>query len=361
MSLDPAVRAVIQKINKKQGAGTVILGSEIAEPLRETITSGSLNMDVALGGGWATNHWIEIIGHESAGKTMTVLKTIAANQRLDKDWTVVWFATEDFSESYAELLGVDLSRVIIENENTMETVYEHAKEFLDTRAIDCIVIDSLPGLVPAREENATMEDFQPGLAAFLTGKFFRMSNPSMKRSLTEPERPCTGFIINQWRNKITSYGDPRTTPGGMAKNFFFYQRVEVKRDEWIDNTRGDHCGLTIKMTNIKNKLARPGRIGMIDAYFAKGNGFNAGDYDLVKDAVSAGIAYDVITRPDRLHYEFDGQSWAGRPKMDAAIKDDEALQIRLRKAVMTAASSPLPPTEDSSDVKKAKKQVSSAE
>jgi recombination protein RecA len=191
-----------------------------------------------------------------------------------------------------------------------------------------------------------MEDFQPGLAAFLTGKFFRMSNPSMKRSLTEPERPCTGFIINQWRNKIGGYGDPRTTPGGMAKNFFFYQRVEVKRDEWIDNTRGDHCGLVIKVTNIKNKLARPGRIGMIDAYFAKGNGFNAGDYDLVKDMVSAGIAYDVIVRVDKLHYTFDGESWAGRPKMDAAIRDSEELQKKLRAAVLEAASAPLPPPDE---------------
>ena len=342
MSIDPAVKAVIREINKKH-AGIVVLGSEITEPVRETITSGSLSVDVALGGGWATNHWIEVVGHESAGKTMTVLKTIATNQRLDPNWTTVWFATEDFSESYAEMLGVDLSRVIIENENTMELVYEHAKAFLDTRAIDCIVIDSLPGLVPTREENATMEDFQPGLAAFLTGKFFRMSNPSMKRSLVETERPCTGFIINQWRNKIGGYGDPRTTPGGMAKNFFFYQRVEVKRDEWIDNTRGDHCGLVIKVTNIKNKLARPGRIGMIDAYFAKGNGFNAGDYDLVKDTISAAIAYEVITRIDRLNYGFDDKTWAGRPKLEAAIREDEELQKKLREAVMVAATAPLPP------------------
>jgi recombination protein RecA len=219
MALDPAIKAVMQKINKKQGAGTVILGSEITQPVRETITTGSLNLDVALGGGLATDHWNEIIGHESAGKSLLTFKLIAANQALDPKWTVVWFATEYFDESYAQMLGADLDRIIVENENTMEKVYEHCIEFLKTRAIDCIVIDSYPALVPAREEDATMEDFQPGLAAFLTGKFFRMSNPSMKRSLTEEERPVTGIIINQWREKIGSYGDPRTAPGGKRRTF----------------------------------------------------------------------------------------------------------------------------------------------
>lgn len=342
--VDAAVRAVMAKINKKSGAGTVILGSEIAQPLRETITSGSLNVDVALGGGWATNHWVEIVGHESSGKTLMVLKMIAANQKLDPNWTVIWFATEDFVDSYAQMMGCDLSRIVVENENTMEAVFEHTIEFLKTKAIDCIVIDSLPGLVPAREEDATMEDFQPGLAAFLTGKFFRKSNPSMKRSMTVEERPVTGFVINQWREKIGGYGDPRTTPGGKAKNFFFFQRVDVKRDEFIKNTKGEPIGQVIQVRNIKNKYSRPGRLGSIDAYIADGNGFRAGDFDLTKDMVSAAIAYDVITRPRKGYYAFAGTEWYGRPKLDDAIETDKALRIAIRKAVRKAASEPMPPT-----------------
>lgn len=330
------------KINKKSGAGTVILGSEIFQPLRETITSGSLSLDVALGGGWATNHWIEIVGHESVGKTLIVLKTIAANQKLNPNFTTVWFATEDFVDSYASMLGVDLSRIIVENENTMEAVYEHTIEFLDTRAIDCVVIDSYPGLVPAREEDATMEDNQPMLAAFLTGKFFRKSNPSMKRSLTEDERPVTGFVINQWREKMTTYGDPRTTPGGKAKNFFYFQRVDVRRKEFIKNTKSEPIGQVIEIVNLKNKYARPGRVGQIDAYISTGKGFKAGDYDTVKDVVSAAIAYDVIKREGARNYSFGGQTWAGRPKLDAAIKSDAKLRGRVRRAVMTATSAPLP-------------------
>lgn len=347
MPIDPQLRAVMQSINKKMGAGTVVLGSEIRTAVRETITSGSLSLDAALGGGWATNHWIEVMGHESVGKTLIVLKTIAANQMIDPNWTTVWFATEDFSESYAKKLGVDLDRVIVVDENGMEDVYEHTIEFLQKRVLDCIVIDSLPGLVPSREEDATMADFQPGLAAFLTGKFFRKSNPSMKRSLTdEEERPCTGFIINQWREKFTSYGDPRTSPGGKAKNFFFYQRVDVQKKGVISNTRDLPIGQSIEIRNLKNKLAPPGRIGAVDAYIADGKGFKAGDYDTVKDMVTAAIAYGTIVRTGKLDYSFGDQHWSGRPKLDAAIKADSKLQSLLRRAVLAAAAAPMPPTEE---------------
>ena len=287
MAIDPSVRTVMQRVNREH-PGSVILGSDIKEPLRQTITTGSLNLDAALGGGWATNHWIEIVGHESAGKTMLVLLTIAANQRLDPDWTVVWFATEDFVEVYAKMLGVDVSRVIVVNLNQLETVYQYCIDFLQTKSIDCIVIDSLPGLVPIREDDNTMSEFQPGLIAFLTGKFLRMSNPSMKRSLTEPERPCTGFIINQWREKIgVMHGDPRTTPGGKGKNFWFFQRVDVQRAAFIENTKKKAVGQTIRVKNIKNKHAPPRRDGEIDVYFADYRAFKAGDVDIVKDIVSA--------------------------------------------------------------------------
>lgn len=341
------------RINKRNGPGSVILGSQIAAPIRETITSGSLSLDAALGGGWATNHWAEIIGHESTGKTFLVLKAIAANQKLDPEFTTVWFATEDFSEQYAEMCGVDIDRVIIEPENQMETVYRDALEFLDTKGIDCLVIDSLPFLVPEREDEGDIVDFQPGLAAFLTGKFFRKSQGSIKRSLTEPERPCTGFIINGWREKIgVKYGDPRTAPGGKGKNFVFYQRVDLSRDEWIKNSKEDPVGQVMKIKNIKNKLARPGLVGYVDAYVTDYKGHKAGQFDLVKDSVDAAMAYGVIHKPDNLHHVFGDQTFNGRPKLDEAVKTDRALQRAIRKAVLAAAAAPMPPTEEAPRAKR---------
>jgi recombination protein RecA len=325
------------KINKKLGQDTLLLGSEIVVPEHETITSGSLNIDVALGGGWAVNHFIEIIGHESAGKTLLVLKTIAANQAIDPNWTTVWFAAEDFVEEYATMLGVDTSRVIVENETAMETVYEHTMDFLKTHGVDCVVIDSLPALVPLREEKGTMEDFQPGTGAILTNKFFRMSNQYMKRSLTSPDRPVTCFVINQWRSKIGGYGDPRTTNGGQGKNYACFQRVDIRRDEWIKNTRDQPIGQALKVTNIKNKYAPPHRIGTVDVYFAKGRGFEAGQYDLGKDAVSAGLAYHVIKLGGST-YTFRDYKWRGRIALEEAIAEDPELRDELREAVLYATT-----------------------
>lgn len=360
--MPPSLKAAIAQINKKK-PGTVILGSEIVTPLRETITSGSLSLDAALGGGWATGHWIEILGHESVGKTYLILKTIEANQKINPDFTTVWFATEDFSDQYAQMLGVDLDRVWVFNENEMEDVYEHAKEMLDTKEVDCIVIDSLPFLVPAREDDNTMEDFQPGLAAFLTGKFFRKSQGSIKRNLTdEAERVCTGFVINGWRNKIGGMGDPRVSPGGLAKNFVFYQRIDLQKpsDGVIKNTRDQPVGHTMRIKNIKNKYARPGLVGEVDAYVADYRGHKAGEFDLVKDSITAGIAYGVIEHPDNLHYTFAGQTFNGRPKLNEAVGEDRTLQKQLRKAVLTAAMAPIEIEEPPKPVKKAAKKKASS-
>lgn len=329
----------MQKINKKQGEGAVILGSEILHPKHPTITSGSLTVDVALGGGWATNHWIEIVGHESVGKTLMVLKTIAANQRIDKNWTTIWFATEDFSESYAEMLGVDLSRVIVENENAMETVYEHAKAFIETRAVDCIVIDSLPALIPIREMEGTMEDFQPGLSAFITGKFFRLSNQYTKRSLTVEERPVTGFAINQWHQKIGAYGNPNTTPNGVTKNFFFYQRIEIRRKEFIKNTKNEPIGQTLEIVNVKNKHAPPGRRGEVDAYIARGNGMKAGDFDTVKDITSAARAYGILEQSAGGYFVFREHRWRGFNAVEEAVAADSRLRDALFKTTIARAAS----------------------
>lgn len=325
----------MKSIQKKHGDHTVMVGSDIV-PNVDTITTGSLSFDAAMGGGWATNHWNEIIGHESAGKSMVVLKTIAANQALYKDWTTVWFASEDFHVPYAEMLGVDMSRLVVVEENLMQVVYASAIDFVDTREVDCIVIDSYPALVTEREDKGGMDEFQPGEAAVLTGKFLRKSNKTMKAPLNGVQRSLTGIIVNQWREKIGGYGDPRTSPGGKAKNFFYFQRAEVKRAEWINNTRDEHVGQTIKMTNIKNKLSPPGRVGLVDAYFDKGNGHQAGEYDLVKDTIAAAIAYEVIERSGRSTYTFAGKSWPNRPRLEDDIAEDEKVVADLRKEVLQA-------------------------
>lgn len=187
-----------------------------------------------------------------------------------------------------------------------------------------------------------MEDLQPGQAAFLTGKFFRMSSPKIKRSLIDPDdRPCTGLIINQWREKIgVMHGDPRTTPGGKAKNFYYFIRVEARRDEWIENTKKTRIGQAIKVRNIKNKTAPPGGVGLVDFYFADGNGHRAGSFDTLKEIVNVGIDMDVITRGGS-YYRWGGYQWQGREALVEALREDESLQKLISEDVMLKVAKPV--------------------
>ena len=123
-------------------------------------------------------------------------------------------------------------------------------------------------------------------------------------------RSLTGIIVNQCRDKITTYGDPRTSPGGKGKNFFYFQRAEVRREDWIDNTRDEHIGQTIKLTNHKNKLSPPGRVGMVDAYSPRAMALSP-VLRRVKDTIAAAIAYEVIEKTGQKKYVFGDKEWRG--------------------------------------------------
>lgn len=323
-----SIEAIISSITKKYGHGTIVKGSDVREEILRT-TTGILAFDLMLGGGWPANQWSEIIGSESSGKTALAYKTIASNQALDPDYTALWIAAEDFVPEYAASIGVDLDRLWVVENNVMEEVYDLIIRVLDNRAVDCIVIDSLPALVPSDEAEKTMEEFTMGLGARLTGKFLRKSGKAQKRSLIEEDRPCTGLIINQWRQKIgVTYGDPRTTPGGMAKNFHYFVRCEVARDEWI-TSKDEKVGQSIRAKTLKNKTYRPQQSAVVDFYFADALGFHLGEFDTVKDIVNIGIAIEAITRAGA-YYRYNGQQWQGKDALVMAVRADLDLQSELR-------------------------------
>ena len=320
-------------INKKHGANTIIKGSEMRQELPR-ITTGVLAFDLMLGGGWPVNQWSEIIGDESSGKTALVLKTIAANQALDPDWVVLWIAAEEFVPEYAQAIGLDLERIWIVETNIMEQAYDLITKALDNRAVDCIVVDSFPALIPNDENEKMMEEFTVGLGARLTSKFMKKSAKAQKRSMVNADRGCTGLMINQWREKIgVMYGDPRTTPGGKAKNYHYFTRVEVKRDEWIKE-KDEAFGQVIKARTLKNKTYRPQQTAQVDFYFADGStsGFKLGEFDTIKDIVNIAIAINAITRAGAF-YSFNGQKWQGKDAVLASVRED----LDLRNALTEVA------------------------
>lgn len=324
-----SLTSIISSIKKKYGDDILIQGSEIKEEVPR-ITTGILAYDLMLGGGWPLNQWSEIIGEESSGKTALAYKTIAANQAIDPNFVAMWIAAETYVPQYARAIGVDLERLWVVETNIMEHVYDLIIKALDNRAVDMIVIDSLPSLVPGDESEKMMEEFTVGLGARLTGKFFRKSSKAQRRSLINEDRPCTGLVVNQWREKIgVMWGDNRTTPGGKAKNFHYFSRVEVKRDEWIKE-KDEAIGQTIKARTIKNKTYRPQQTAVVDFYFTSAGGFRLGQFDVIKDVVNIGIAVGLITRSGP-YYSYGTQKWQGKDALVLAIREDLDLQQKLKK------------------------------
>lgn len=323
---------IAKSINKKFGEEVVVQGSRIADSLPR-ISTGILAFDAMLGGGWPVNQWSEIIGEESSGKTAIAYKTIATNQAEDPNWVALWIAAEEYVPEYAEAIGVDLDRLWVVETNLMEHAYDIIVRAMDNRAVDCVVLDSLPALVPGDEYERQMEEFTVGLGARLTGKFFRKAANAQKRSLLEEDRGCTGLIINQWREKIgVMWGDNRTTPGGKAKNFHYFTRVEVKRDEWLKDGK-TAVGQTIKGRTIKNKTYRPQQQAVVDFYFAHVDGFPLGTFDTVKDMVNIAIADNVISRSGAF-YSYKDQKWQGKEKLLAGVREDLDLQEDLTSDVL---------------------------
>jgi recombination protein RecA len=223
----------------------------------------------------------------------------------------------------------------------MEEAYEAVIKFAESKVVDCIVVDSLPALVPSAEDEKEMDESTVGRSALLTNKFFRKVGKASKRSLVEPERPFIGIIINQWRSKIgVMYGDPRTTPGGLGKDYAFFTRMEVRRDEWIEAGTGQEkrrVGQSIKARVIKNKSAAPAQVATVDFYFTNGADVPAGDFDFAKEIVAMGILNKVIVRAGAYYrYDFNGETrqWQGQDALLASIREEIDLKEVLEKDVL---------------------------
>lgn len=329
---------VLAQLNKKFGDNVVVKASDIRSDLIPRITSGSTTLDYVLGGGFPGNQWNELVGESSHGKTAVALKCIAANQKLNPEYTTVWVAAEQWVPEYADMCGVDSSRIIVIETSIMEEAYQSVIEFANSKAVDAIVIDSLPALSPMPEMEKNMDEMTIGRGAMLTNKFFRVVGSAMKRSLIEDERAVLGLIINQYRMKIgVMHGDPRTTPGGEGKNYAFFTRSEIRRDDWIEAGSGNdkkRVGQTIKVRTLKNKTAPPQRVAYFDFYFDKGGDCEPGQYDFAKEIAAMSVVSGIIERKGGWYYYGD-RKWQGTEAVISSIREEIELMDDLRKQVIT--------------------------
>lgn len=337
--INDEARKIVAQLNKRFGDNVVVYASDIRSDTIPRITSGSTTLDYVLGGGFPGNQWNELIGEPSHGKTAVALKTIAANQQRDPNFTTVWVAAEQWVPEYAAMCGVDTTRVIVIETSVMEEAYQSVIEFAESKAVDAIVIDSLPALSPAPEMEKDMSEMTVGKGALLTNKFFRVVGTAMKRSLVEDERPVLGLIINQYRMKIgVMHGDPRTTPGGEGKNYAFFTRCEIRRDEWIEVGSGNNktrIGQRIKVRTLKNKTAPPQRVAYFDFYFAEGGNCAPGEYDFAKEIASLAVVMGVIDRKGGWFYHNE-RKWQGMESVIQSIREEVDLKEVIQKAVLTS-------------------------
>ncbi|MBQ3261425.1 recombinase RecA [Candidatus Saccharibacteria bacterium] len=318
-----ALNLAISQITKQFGDGSIMKLGEAKKINVQLIPSGSLSLDLALGGGYPKGRIIEIYGPESSGKTTLTLHAIAEIQK--QGGTAAFIDAEHaLDPAYAKRIGVDTANLLISQPDNGEQALEICETLVRSGAVDLIVVDSVAALVPQAEIDGDMGEAQMGLQARLMSQAMRKLTGIISKS------KATVIFINQIRMKIgVMFGNPETTTGGNALKFYASVRLDIRRIGQIkegDNISGNRTKVKI----VKNKIAAPFRTAEFDIMYNEG-------ISKVGDILDLGVTYGVLEKAGAF-IKYNGETLGqGREAVKKLFREKPELMAEIEQKVRAEA------------------------
>ncbi|MFM9277245.1 recombinase RecA [Paenibacillus jiagnxiensis] len=320
-----ALDMALRQIEKQFGKGSIMKLGESTHMQVETIPSGSIALDIALGtGGFPRGRIIEIYGPESSGKTTVALHAIAEVQKTGGQAAFI-DAEHALDPSYANKLGVNIDELLLSQPDTGEQALEIAEALVRSGAVDIIVIDSVAALVPKAEIEGEMGDSHVGLQARLMSQALRKLSGAINKSKT------IAIFINQLREKVgVMFGNPETTPGGRALKFYSTVRLDVRRIESL-KMGNDVVGNRTRIKVVKNKVAPPFKQAEVDIMYGEGISREGSMLDI-------GTELDIVDKSGAW-YSYEGERLGqGRENAKQFLKENSNLANTIEQKIRAASN-----------------------
>ena len=323
-----ALGLAMEQITKQFGDGSIMKLGEAKKVDVELLPSGSLSLDLALGGGYPKGRIIEIYGPESSGKTTLTLHAIAEMQK--QGGTAAFIDAEHaLDPAYAKRLGVDTDNLLVSQPDNGEQALEIVETLVRSNAVDLIVVDSVAALVPQAEIDGDMGDSHMGLQARLMSQALRKLTGIINKS------KATVIFINQIRMKIgVMFGNPETTTGGNALKFYASVRADIRRIGQIkdgDEIRGNRTRVKI----VKNKIAPPFRTAEFDIMYNEG-------ISKTGDVVDLGVQYGILSKSGAFYKYNDATISQGREATKKYLKENPEVLAEIDAKVREKVAEPEP-------------------
>ncbi|MEN1759392.1 recombinase RecA [Anoxynatronum sibiricum] len=328
MDKKKALEMAISQIEKQFGKGSVMKLGEESKLQLECISTGSIDLDIALGlGGVPRGRIVEIFGPESSGKTTLALHVIAEAQKNGGSAAFI-DAEHALDPSYARKLGVNVDELIVSQPDTGEQALEIAEALVRSGAIDVIVVDSVAALVPKAEIEGDMGDTHVGLQARLMSQALRKLAGSVNKSKT------TTIFINQLREKVgVMFGNPEVTPGGRALKFYASVRLDVRRIEGIKQGT-DMIGNRTRVKVVKNKVAPPFKQAEFDIMYGEG-------ISRYGDVLDVATGLEIVNKSGAWYSYGDQRLGQGREAAKQFLKENAAIFIEVENRIREHYQLPL--------------------